>query len=497
MAELTADENERVRDALRKELERGGIVDTASALELAPAAMLAIANGRAHASEDVACKLAMLHGTTLEALLGRAGAPASPLPKRAEAIALARKDGVSDAVLAKVESMDAPGAAGRSLLDWMGIIRDLDGSRAPAAGPLEVPSVPQPALMSVPTAPPLHPAALPMSSVEGPSPTSLPLAPAPLSQALPMLPLVPPAPPPASLVGTPTPMPAVLGASALAAAVEATLSIFEYASLSMGLELLPHRQDDVYASFGLMTESARAAELAHWEAHLRTSSKDRRELPAMRERMRMHWLRFDGQVRAPSAAPPPMQREASPLPATPRPDEPPIPLATYAAICAELRLTPHRSEDIFAFYGLADPSQRSVVAETWEGRRRTNPIEDQEFQRLFWEKHQQLEQLAMRTSTAAPMPANYAAAVKAVAPSGPLPPLTLDVDEYALLCLRLEKEKDKEAVYAWFGLQKLGERTALEQEWQRRLAADPALKAEWQRKKDELGTDWIDFDEFK
>ncbi len=519
---LTPEQADRVRQALKELVPKLGVPPTAKAIGVRPVDLVSLGSGRLGITPEIAQGVADLKKVTLEELLGGPGdaqATVDPLPKRTEAFEIARKDGASEEVIATLLKNPPPGSEKWSRIDWLVAIDGLAKSRAPAAA--SSPSTPPPAGIQPPgmqaplpvgPALPQQPALVGLASAVTPPPVDAPPTsvatpmPSPVSVSYPLPAAAaaarqPSWPPTAPSVARPTPSSpfgeAAAPVAAPSASYESVLTIYEYASLTMGLELLPHRADDVYASLGLTSEEQRAGERAHWDAYLSRSPKERRELPAMRERMRMHWLRFDGQMARPSAAPPPLADQAPPpvvpeAPA-PNPDEPPVPLITYAAICAELRLTPHRSEDVFAFYGLAEPSRRTLVSEFWETRRRTNPIEDQEFQRLFWEKHQQLEQMAIRTSAVAPMPAAYAAVV---APTSTPEPLALDIGEYALMSVRLEKEKNKEVVYQWFGLQDLTERATVLRGWEARLAADAALKAEWQRRRDEIAADWIDFDQF-
>ncbi|WP_437606218.1 hypothetical protein WMF20_35180 [Sorangium sp. So ce834] len=59
----------------------------------------------------------------------------------------------------------------------------------------------------------------------------------------------------------------------------------------------------------------------------------------------------------------------------PEPLEMLLPLATYAALCAELALSPATAEEIFRGYGLGSSEMRSAVDAAWKERLRGNPAE--------------------------------------------------------------------------------------------------------------------------
>ncbi len=368
-APLTPQQSDRARQTLKDLIPKLGISPTATALGLRPVDLISLSRDRQEITPEIAQGVAELAKVTFgEQVLppldaAAVVASADPLPKRADAIELARKDGAREETIAAVLRNPPRGSESWSRFDWLVAIHDFEKTPPQASRSLP----PTPSMLSTP--PMIAPLSLAATHSQYPT--------APVS------------------VAPPIPMSSSASASSASPAgpYESSLTLYEFASLTMGLELLPHRTDDVYACFSLTSPDQRAEEHTYWNDYLSKSPKERRALPAMRERMRMHWQRFDGQLANPSATLPPISEQ------TPQPVTPPLPLVTYAAICAELRLTPHRSEDVFAFYGLPDPQLRTIVAEFWDQRRRTSPQEDQEFQRLFWEKHQQLEQQAMQMQT--------------------------------------------------------------------------------------------------
>ncbi|WP_438034786.1 hypothetical protein [Sorangium sp. So ce204] len=64
-----------------------------------------------------------------------------------------------------------------------------------------------------------------------------------------------------------------------------------------------------------------------------------------------------------------------------------LPLAQYAALCAELSLFPDAAEEIFRRYGLSSAERRSAVDATWKERLRERPTEYARWQEMFRQRH--------------------------------------------------------------------------------------------------------------
>jgi hypothetical protein len=426
------EESERVRKVLRELIDDMGVSQAAHVFEMRPVALVSLTNGAQPLTIELVQSVAELRNVSVDQLLGRVRV-ASPAVAPAASVVNARDE--------------KPVPAGPGL---------------PAEPPLMSAKVAE----VVATAP-----AVP--ATQGALPVNVPL------------PIAPPSP---SAVQPPTDVrPAKESTSSTSADAEAasTLSIYEYASLSMGLELLPHRVEDVYAYFGLQSPAARSREADHWEAHLQASPKDRREWQVMRERMRTHWLRFDGQIVAAPAASPAAKAAESVVPVT---VPPPIALEAYAALCVELHRAPDIAETTFAFYGLNDAAAREQVSRYWTERLATYPHERAEWERHYRAKAQELEARASH-APAAPVARQYVAAVRPMV-ADPTPTMSLQV--YALLCVELEKRpKEREKTYKRHGLSDPEKRRLVEEGWRARLEQDPAERAKWQQLTDDIRADWI------
>ncbi|MDC0680627.1 hypothetical protein [Sorangium atrum] len=64
-----------------------------------------------------------------------------------------------------------------------------------------------------------------------------------------------------------------------------------------------------------------------------------------------------------------------------------LPLAQYAALCAELALFPDAAEEIFRRYGLSSAEKRSAVDTAWKERLRERPTEYARWQEMFRQCH--------------------------------------------------------------------------------------------------------------
>ncbi len=64
-----------------------------------------------------------------------------------------------------------------------------------------------------------------------------------------------------------------------------------------------------------------------------------------------------------------------------------LPLARYAALCAELVFYPDAAEDIFQRYGLRSAELRSAVDVAWKERLRQQPAEYARWQEMYRRYH--------------------------------------------------------------------------------------------------------------
>jgi hypothetical protein len=101
------------------------------------------------------------------------------------------------------------------------------------------------------------------------------------------------------------------------------LSLLDYASLSMGLELLPHRALELFRSFGLDGLTGPRA-MGSWETWLKNRPRESAECAQMRGRMRAYWVRWDAQ--------------------TPLPQAPKVPEEGFAPRTSEIRVVQQRLE---------------------------------------------------------------------------------------------------------------------------------------------------------
>jgi hypothetical protein len=94
-------------------------------------------------------------------------------------------------------------------------------------------------------------------------------------------------------------------------------------------------------------------------------------------------------VRPADAALPFRAPAAPPSPLRPGGEAPTITLEQYAALCADLTLSPPHAEAIFRRYGFEDPQARIAVDLLWKERLRQNPAEYQHWQALYHRHHAQ------------------------------------------------------------------------------------------------------------
>ncbi len=159
------------------------------------------------------------------------------------------------------------------------------------------------------------------------------------------------------------------------------LSLLEYASLSMALEVIPHRAHEVFAMFGLSDEGARAHELAGWEQYFAQHPREKTQLATMRGRTRERWLEFDRTTPAKDQAGDEAEEPMEKVPTTSvTPNE--LSLLEYASLSMALELLPHRAEELFARFGLKESGLRESVLAHWEVHFDDNPGDRAELARM-------------------------------------------------------------------------------------------------------------------
>jgi hypothetical protein len=89
-------------------------------------------------------------------------------------------------------------------------------------------------------------------------------------------------------------------------------------------------------------------------------------------------------------------RPAIPFPAPSAPAFPRMPLATYAALCAELVVFPGRSAEVLAKYRITSETARTALEEHWLSRFAEHPGTKAEWQRLLAQYREHLERQAAR-----------------------------------------------------------------------------------------------------
>lgn len=181
------------------------------------------------------------------------------------------------------------------------------------------------------------------------------------------------------------------------------LTLLDYASLSMGLELLPHRADEVLRSFGLDATSG-AQTLQSWSAHLETHPREAAELANMRERMRAHWTRWDATTRSqthlvavPKSSPAPSPSSPASTSAPSSASEPAtnevsrrLCFADFASLTMGIEVHHRHVEAVWASFGFLTSRQRRTEELAWIAHLRGSPDElgrlrrDREDTRAGW-----------------------------------------------------------------------------------------------------------------
>jgi hypothetical protein len=162
---------------------------------------------------------------------------------------------------------------------------------------------------------------------------------------------------------------------------EPTLTLLDYARMTIQLEATPERADAIHRAYGLDRAKGEREARAWWR-RLRADPVERARFDQIR--MEVVAARsapptsFVPQTQA--SQPPAVQSMRSvppPAPAPPAapaaPAEPPIDLFTYSVLCVELDMDPARSEEIYRRTGLADHGARERAHGYWQERFAVDP----------------------------------------------------------------------------------------------------------------------------
>ena len=430
---FSGDECQRVRAAAKECVGANGLEKVATELGAPAIAVLGLVAGAQKPTREMVVGLARLMGKSFEEVLGRAAH--DPFPNRAEAIGIARREGFSDEAIGEIESQTP--AKDRSLVEWILALREAQ-QRHCRPNPLEVATesslasdvIAPPALLSEP--PPLPPVVTTSSAVVPRVPTSNPA------------PRIP------GIQGEQT------GIQMAIASGQAALTLLEYASLSMGLELLPHRREDVFNRYGLKTEEARANEVQAWTQHFAANPRDRRDWQAMRERTRLYWVRFDNPQSSdvPKAMPKPASSGDEPLSISTSPS------FSYSREAPPSAPTPPREPAIAA------PPPPLV------------PVNSAEVQASVSPKSSSSSNETAVYPAAVSFPEHAPVGVPVASPSQPELPL----ETYANICAEIQFSPDRaEEIFVRYGLREHAGRAGLDVAWQNRLLTYPAEHWRWQR----------------
>lgn len=242
-----------------------------------------------------------------------------------------------------------------------------------------------------------------------------------------------------------------------------TLAMLEWADVSMGLEVVPHRRDEVFAKYGLLTAAAQDAEADAWDRYFEANPRDRRDWQAMRERMRQSWVNFDRRAQpGVEATPHTIAAVADPAPAPPTliawpaiepmahtaaPQSVRSTLSTGAALPPPTAIDPNAGNETAAFVGIG----------------------------VFEDAPAPAPPPPPTVPAPAPPPTTVPAATT---PAMPL-------HTYALLAVEIRaamSHAHAEAIFARYGLADPIQRAAVDAAWQARLATNPEERIEFERK---------------
>ena len=285
------------------------------------------------------------------------------------------------------------------------------------------------------------------------------------------------------------------------------LSLLDHASLSMGLELLPHRSLEIFRSFGLDAVTGPRA-MATWSAWLQTKPREAAEHAQMRARMRAYWVRWDGQT--PSVQPvvvtePRFEPEASGI----RLAQPRLELSVIelASMSMGFELFPGRRDEILATFGAKTDQARRDAAQALGAILASPHLDLQQWQTL----RARMRDHWIRWDAATPMrgapralfrprksyqpPARFrprdAEPAPATTTGMPAEPSVLTLLDYARLSLALERVSPDRAdsILRQAGLDReSGHREVLA--WKQRLAGSAEERARYQRFRDDLLASW-------
>ncbi len=229
-------------------------------------------------------------------------------------------------------------------------------------------------------------------------------------------------------------------------AKEPTLTLLEYASLRMGLDMLPHRAKEISSKFDLHHRDALARELAAWNRRLATHPSESRELASMKTRMRDFWVRYSRSGDT-TPAPPACTPSSSPPPPAAFPPSETRPISSRPSIPPPSSWT--------------EPPPRSTLPSASPFARRISRALE----------HKDLLAAAMGVAA----PPQHSPTLTEHTPPSALPPAEppLSLERYALLCFAARHLRDRvEALFAANGLGELSTRLRVDQGWQARLRSD-------------------------
>ncbi len=212
------------------------------------------------------------------------------------------------------------------------------------------------------------------------------------------------------------------------------LSLLEFASYSMAIELLPHRMPEIHHSFGL--DERTALELvASYRAYFEAYPSEANEHAVMRARMRDRWIRWEREQQAAPVSTPASsstsQPSSSSMPSTPgMPSVPSVPsvpsmyvapssrppandahpvangvarldarklcFADFASLTMGLEVHHEARESVYVSFRLLTTRQRRLEEKAWLRHLRENPDElarlrrEREHTRAGWQRWQPL-----------------------------------------------------------------------------------------------------------
>jgi hypothetical protein len=263
------------------------------------------------------------------------------------------------------------------------------------------------------------------------------------------------------------------------------LSLLEFASVSMGLEIVPDRAAEVFKKYGL-DEKAGAREVELWTAHLASSAAEEREFRVMRARMHDYWVQFsqpkpEGAPVAPTPrAVPRVAAAPAPAPPSPPPSSSTTPrmltMLEYAAMTAALELAPQNETQIHERHGLRDEANRRRELEAWRMHLASDPSERTEFERLHARFRAELARGKQAPSSG----------------GAPRSDPTISLLEYAIIFVELERAPhNAESIFAKHGLADPAVRHRIDSAWKQRLQANPDEMREWTTQVDRMRRNWV------